>query len=105
MAQVARDPADGDLSPFVPAAGLQSGSQARGLGGPEEGPALRLRLTQGPLRFSVCPAWLMAQPHAMKVRHAWGIGRKLPRASPRRNLRSSQIGGRALESARDCPRA
>ena len=39
-----RNPCDGDVPPIVPAAPLQPGSQARGLGRPQEGPALRLRL-------------------------------------------------------------
>ncbi len=44
LAQVARHSGDGDVSSVLPAAPLQSGRQARGLGRPEKGPALCLRL-------------------------------------------------------------
>src|ERR1019366_68222 len=41
---VAGNPRDGDVPPVVPAAALQSGRQARGLGRTPEGAALRVRL-------------------------------------------------------------
>src|ERR1035437_8188809 len=44
VVHVAGHPPDGHPPPLVPSAPLQPGRQARGLGRPQEGPALRLRL-------------------------------------------------------------